>query len=68
MQETADSAADTMKAGEVGVTAFSDGLPELQYRIGRALDELSASMRSIAGLTDYLERHPEALLKGKEGE
>ncbi|NOX24980.1 MAG: MCE family protein, partial [Deltaproteobacteria bacterium] len=30
-----------------------------------ALDELSAAARSVRGLADYLERHPEALLHGK---
>lgn len=31
------------------------------------LQELSAAARSVRGLTDYLERHPEALLNGKGG-
>jgi len=31
----------------------------------RLLKELSAAARSVRGLTDYLERHPEALIKGK---
>jgi len=35
--------------------------------IGNALEELAASARSIRALTDYLERHPEALLQGKGG-
>jgi len=35
--------------------------------ISNALEELSASARSIRALTDYLERHPEALLHGKAG-
>jgi paraquat-inducible protein B len=30
-----------------------------------ALKELSAAARSMRGLTDYLNRHPEALLRGK---
>ena len=29
--------------------------------------ELTAAARSIRGLTDYLERHPEALIRGKRG-
>ena len=32
------------------------------------LDELSRAARGVRGLTDYLERHPEALLRGKPGE
>jgi len=35
--------------------------------VGNALGELSAAARSIRTLTDYLERHPEALLHGKGG-
>ena len=35
--------------------------------VGNALEELAASARSIRALSDYLERHPEALLKGKGG-
>jgi paraquat-inducible protein B len=31
----------------------------------RLLRELSAAARSVKGLADYLERHPEALIKGK---
>jgi paraquat-inducible protein B len=32
------------------------------------LQEVSRAARSIRVLADYLERHPEALLRGKEGE
>jgi len=35
--------------------------------VNHALEELAASARSIRTLTDYLERHPEALLHGKGG-
>lgn len=35
--------------------------------IGNLLEELASSARSIRTLTDYLERHPEALLHGKGG-
>jgi len=31
----------------------------------RTLRELSAAARSVRGMADYLERHPEALIKGK---
>ncbi|MBK8640273.1 MAG: MCE family protein [Chromatiaceae bacterium] len=37
----------------------------LYYDIKRALTELSAAARSIRDMADYLERHPEALIKGK---
>lgn len=35
--------------------------------VGNALEELGAAARSIRALSDYLERHPEALLHGKGG-
>lgn len=35
-------------------------------RINIALEELSAAARSIRVLADYLEQHPEALVKGKQ--
>ena len=35
------------------------------YRVNNALDELTAAARSLKAFTDYLERHPEALLHGK---
>jgi len=37
------------------------------YQIYNALDELAAAARSIRNLTEYLERHPEALIQGKGG-
>lgn len=39
----------------------------LYLELKRMLRELSAAARSIRGMADYLERHPEALLKGKRG-
>ena len=32
------------------------------------LQEVSGAARSLRVLADYLQRHPEALLRGKEGE
>lgn len=40
----------------------------LQSDLRATLQELSKAARSLRGLTDYLERNPEALLRGKEGE
>jgi len=39
----------------------------LQFRLNAALEELSAAARSVRDLADYLERHPEALIRGKSG-
>ena len=37
----------------------------LGYEIGRTLEQISELSRSIRVLADYLERHPETLLRGK---
>ncbi|GAI83620.1 unnamed protein product, partial [marine sediment metagenome] len=41
-----------------------EGSP-LRYELHNVLKELSAAVRSIRVLTDYIERHPESLLRGK---
>jgi paraquat-inducible protein B len=37
----------------------------LGYEISRSLEQITALSRSLRVLSDYLERHPEALIKGK---
>jgi paraquat-inducible protein B len=37
-------------------------------QLGNTLQEVSRAARSIRVLADYLERHPEALIRGKKGE
>ena len=37
-------------------------------QVGSTLREVSDAARSLRVLADYLERHPEALLRGKKGE
>jgi len=38
---------------------------QVRYRLSTALKELATAARSVRDLADYLERHPEALLQGK---
>jgi paraquat-inducible protein B len=40
----------------------------LQSDLGSTLVELSRAAKSVSALVDYLERHPESLLRGKPGE
>jgi paraquat-inducible protein B len=40
---------------------------QTRYDLNAMLKELAGAARSIRVLTDYLERHPEALLRGKSG-
>jgi paraquat-inducible protein B len=39
-----------------------------QQALRDALQEVSRAARSFRDLTDYLERHPEALIRGKDEE
>ena len=36
--------------------------------LNKTLQDVSDAAKSLQNLTDYLERHPEALIKGKKGE
>jgi paraquat-inducible protein B len=40
---------------------------QLSYDLGEMMRELTGAARSIRVFADYLERHPEALLRGKAG-
>jgi paraquat-inducible protein B len=61
MQETLRTAAQTL------LTANQTLAPDstLQQEAQRVLRELTAAARSIRTMADYLERHPDALLRGK---
>jgi paraquat-inducible protein B len=58
---TLKEAQDAMKNAK---EALSQGAP-LQNDLGSTLLELSRAARSVSALADYLERHPEALIRGK---
>lgn len=49
------------------VQAMAQENSTMGYQFGTAISEMSRSMRSLRSLSDYLERHPEALLRGKKG-
>jgi paraquat-inducible protein B len=57
-----DEAARVLKAVESSVNEDSD----LRVRTINAMEEVAAAARSVRILTDYLDRHPEALLRGKK--
>jgi paraquat-inducible protein B len=48
---------------DLGASASADSA--LMYRLTETLREVEKAARSLSTLTDYLERHPEALLSGK---
>jgi paraquat-inducible protein B len=60
---TAKSAQDAL----VTVNRALDGDTRLGDELSQALQQLSGAARSLNALADYLQRHPEALLHGKQG-
>jgi paraquat-inducible protein B len=64
LRQTADAAQSTLNTvqGLMGNTAPSGtDLPKL-------MRELTEAARSVRGLADFLDRHPEALLRGRKGD
>ncbi|MBI5057162.1 MAG: MCE family protein [Nitrospirae bacterium] len=48
-----------------GIKRVADQNANIGYDLSRTLDEISELSRSLRSLTDYLDRHPEALIRGK---
>jgi paraquat-inducible protein B len=73
--EVAQSIRDALKAARItleetqkavtSVRHVADQNANLGYDLSRTLEEISALSRSLRSLTDYLDRHPEALIRGK---
>jgi len=63
IQGTSDSARRTLDS----VASTADGNSRTGYELTRTLQEVADAARSLKALADYLERHPEALLRGKGG-
>jgi paraquat-inducible protein B len=64
LHDTADSAQKTLETvqGLIGNPApTGTDLPRL-------IRELTEAARSVRGLADYLDRHPEALIRGRKGD
>jgi paraquat-inducible protein B len=50
-----------------GVDDVLTGRSALGYQLGQALQQITATARSVRALADYLDQHPESLLAGKGG-
>ena len=59
-----DSGPGDRHAG-LGQIAWSGRALEVRFGLDNTLSEISGAARSIRVFADYLERHPEALLRGK---
>lgn len=68
IKETMSSAQATLKETNKAVENINGIAVQnanLGYEIGRTLEEIAKLSRSIRVLADYLDRHPEALIRGK---
>ena len=46
-------------------TAYLDKDAQIRQELSGALAEIARAARSFSSLSDYLERHPESLIRGK---
>jgi paraquat-inducible protein B len=70
LQQTSNSLSQTLGTADETLGSLNRTLGEdsrLRYDLSVMLQELATASRSIRGLTEYLERHPEALIRGKSG-
>lgn len=70
VQQTLASARTTLKRMDDTLSAFKGIASKdaaMGYKLYSTLDELSDAARSIRIFAEYLERHPEALVRGKGG-
>ena len=58
-----DQARDTL----VNIDGFIGEDSDTRYKLNQALDAIAAASKSLGSLMDYLQQHPEGLLKGKGG-
>jgi len=65
-QGTFDAAQAALKQSAETLQAYAPDSP-LITELNKTLRQLSATSRSFRNLSDYLERHPESLIRGKSG-
>jgi paraquat-inducible protein B len=68
-QDTLASASDALKEAKKTLAAYKGIVSEdsdLIYEVNTAMRQLSDAARSIRYFVDYIDRHPEALLRGKK--
>ena len=65
--DSATQALEQARATMQTVDALAGEDSEVIYRLNTALEEIAMAARSIRTVAEYLERHPESLLRGKGG-
>jgi paraquat-inducible protein B len=66
VNETLAAAQQTLASVRQSLSLAAEGSP-MRYELDRMLTELTAAARSIRLLAEYLERNPDALLRGRSG-
>jgi paraquat-inducible protein B len=66
VNETLGEAQKTLDTARQALSIATEGSP-MRYELGKMLGELTAAARSIRLLAEYLERNPDALVRGKPG-
>jgi paraquat-inducible protein B len=64
-QGTLNNADKTMTSAQQVLTSMEPG-SATHYELDKLLQELTRAASSVKQLTDYLEQHPETLLRGKK--
>jgi paraquat-inducible protein B len=71
VKDTLSTTREAMETTEETIAKVGGGLsdkaPIITYELTLALKELTTAARSLKVLTDYLQQHPESLLRGKGG-
>jgi paraquat-inducible protein B len=65
LEDTSKAAGVTMKGANNAVERFAGANSPVRLELIKTLNEFSAAARSFRVLAEYLENHPEALIKGK---
>jgi len=65
VEETSKAATEAMVQAKKSLSTFDED-SELNYELTNLLRELSSAAHSLRILADYFERHPDALVQGKE--
>jgi paraquat-inducible protein B len=68
VQDTLTSARqliENLEKASLSIKNLAENNSTLGYQVNKTLEDISAMARTVRTLADYLERHPEALIKGK---
>jgi paraquat-inducible protein B len=70
IEKTTEEARSAIEQGERTLSSTGDVIAKdspMIYKLTETLEELKAAAQSLRSMADYLERHPDALLRGKGG-